>query len=326
MEFATAFNDAWRRQPDPDPAQWPGGRGPSNPAWVLVSALWLLAAWAPEDAPGWAATVAFDPAGEDGENVEPAPPDELVSLISAAAHVDDARRGSLVRWLANGMYGDLAPVAGAPGDPAVHLRYRDYCGTARITFAPAPAVRRPPVLAADGADGALRTRIGCLATMLSEHLMVNNNNSVDFRFRIGTVPDAETPEDERLAAAVRWWSTTREDAEEHADEEPVFRPVTFARLRTALHHVARLSLVELMDGEWSGIEEMPETPPGHIVTHAVDDLVDLIEARLGGALVAVDGFLPDEWPPQDMEEGEEEVHVLFVRGDEVGVLDLDFTC
>jgi hypothetical protein len=37
-------------------------------------------------------------------------------------------------------------------------------------------------------------------------LQVNNNNSVDFRFRIGTL---DKPDDDRLAAATRWSGGTK---------------------------------------------------------------------------------------------------------------------
>ncbi len=366
VELATAFNDAWHRQPDPEGR--PAEARPSNGHWVLVSAVWLLAAWAPRPAPGWEPTFVFGggrdrraepwPApverlaeiadlpkvtgavpyvaveSEDGDDERTAPPEELVALIAGAVHADDVRGSALVRYLAQeatGPYDDLLRLVTADDGPALHLLHRDYYGTARITFAPAPSVRQPPVLAEDGADGALRTRIACLATLLSDRLMVNNNNSVDFRFRSGTLPEGtgDAPED-RLAAATRWWSATREDAEEYADEVRVFRPTTFAALRTSLHHEARMSLVDIWDGSWSGIEEMPEIPAGHVVPHLVDDLVDVIEGRMEGALVAVNGYMPTEWPPADPGEEEDDdgeyAYVLLVRGDEVAVLDIDRCC
>lgn len=68
---------------------------------------------------------------------------------------------------------------------------------------------------------------------------------------------------------------------------------------------------------------MPEIPAGHVVTH----LVDGIEGRLGGALVAVNGCLPTGWPPADPTDDDGEyANVLFVRGNEVGVLDIDHSC
>ncbi|MFF0450737.1 hypothetical protein ACFYT4_30855 [Streptomyces sp. NPDC004609] len=358
MKLATAFNDAWHQQPDP--AERPVGRRPSNPQWVLVSALWLLAAWTRESTPGWASTLVLNTTGDHRDEPWPAspeqlaaiadlpevtgavpyagmlskddhftPPEELVSLIAGAAHVHDARRTSLVRYLAVGRKGDLLRLTTTDDDPALHLLHRDYHGTARITLAPAPTVQQPPVIADDGADGAIRTRISCLATLLSDLLMVNNNNPVDFRFRIGTLPEDATQDDDRLAAATRWWSATREDAEEYADGEPTFRPITFTELRTSLHNDARLFLVDISDGSWSGIEEMPEIPVGHVVTHLVDDLVDVIEGRLGGALVAVNGYLPTGWPPADPTDEDDDceyTYVLFVRGNEVGVLDIDRSC
>ncbi|MET7365626.1 hypothetical protein ABZS61_07295 [Streptomyces sp. NPDC005566] len=357
MELATAFNDAWHQQPDP--ADRPDGRRPSNPQWVLVSTLWLLAAWTPESTPGWASTLVLNNSGDRREPWPPPPeqlaaiaklpevtgavpcadvllangpstePEELVSLITAAAHVHDARRTSLVRYFAAGQEGDLLRLTTTDDDPALHLLHRDYSGTARITLAPAPTVQQPPVIADDAADGAIRTRISCLATLLSDLLMVNNNNSVDFRFRIATLPESDTEDDDRLAAATRWWSANREDAEEYADEEATFHPITFTELRASLHNDARLSLVDIWDGSWSGIDEMPEIPAGHIVTHLVDDLVDVIEGRLDGALVAVNGYVPTGWPPAeptDEDDDAEYTYVLFARGNEVGVLDIDRSC
>lgn len=385
VELVTAFNDAWYRQPDP--AGWADEGRPSNGDWVLVSAVWLLAAWSGESAPGWEPAFVFGKGGDRWKEPWPAPPEhlaeiaglpevtgavpyvalevengdgdertvppeELVELLAGAVHVhaDDTRRTALVRYLADqatGPYDDLLRLVTADDGPALHLLHRDYYGTARITLAPAPEVRQPPILAEDGADGALRTRIACLATLLSDRLMVNNNNSVDFRFRIGTLPESGgengggedeggedeggdgTPED-RLAAATRWWSATREDAEEHADDVRTFRPATFAELRASLHVEARMSLTDLWDGSWSGVEEMPEIPAGHVVPHLVDDLVDVIEGRMGGALVAVNGYLPTAWPPADPTGDEEDdveyAYVLFVRGHEAAVLDIDRSC
>jgi len=358
VELATAFNDAWHRQPDP--ADRSDGRQPSNPQWVLVSALWLLAAWAPAAAPGWVSTLVLDRTGRRDEpwpppteqlaaiadlpevsgafpyasirskNDRTTPPEELVSRINEVTGVDDAPRRSLVRYLVDravGRYGDLLLLTTTREDPALHLLHRDYFGTARITLVPAPTVQQPPVIADDGADGALRTRIACLATLLSEHLMVDNNNPVDFRFLIGTLPEHD---DDRLGAATRLWSATREDTQKYADEAPTFCPITFTDLRTSLHNIARLSLVDdPWEDSWDGIDECPEIPAGHIITHLVDDLVDVIEDRLGGALVAAHGFLPTAWPPPDQADGDgddECIYVLFVRGNEVGILEIDGSC
>lgn len=361
MEIATAFNDSWHR---PDPGYWPGDRRPSSHQWKLVSALWLLAAWAPQSTLGWTSKLVPDTTGDRRDEPWPTSPEELaaiadlpevsgavpyarglpngghptaleemVSLIARAIHVEDSRRMSLVRYLAkealDGAYGGLLRLTTTSDDSDLHLLRRDYFGTARITLASAPTVQPPPVIAADGADGALRTRISCLATLMSDHLMVNNNNPVDFRFRIGMLPEHETGDDDRLAAATRWWSATREDAEDHADEAPTFRPITITELRASLHNIARLSLAENFDGSWDGIDEMPEVPVGHVITHLVDDLVDVIEDRLGDALVAVKGYLPTRWPPTEPVDdfGDDEyVYVLFVRGSEVGVLDIDESC
>lgn len=354
MQTATAFT---ARREQADPADWPDDRRPSNPQWSLVAGLWLLAAWTPESTPGWAPTLVFNKtedcraeswpapleklaaiaelpqitgavpyASTVSEDDHATPDEELVSLIAGAVHADDARRMSLVRHLANeaaGPYVDLVRLTTTDDDPALHLLQRRSDGTTvRITLGPAATVQEPPVIADDGADGAFRTRIACLSTLLSDLLWVNNNNPVDFRFHIGTRPEPDTSDEDRLAAAARWWS----NAEGYANEQ-TFQPITFAELRTSLHNHARGGLIDLYDGSWSGIEEMPEIPAGHVVTHLVDDLVDVIEDRLGGALVAVKGYLPIAWPPDEAEdEFEEYTHVLFVRGNEVGVLEIDCSC
>ncbi|GIG91419.1 hypothetical protein [Plantactinospora endophytica] len=256
---------------------------------------------------------------------------ELVTLISAVVPVRDRRGEVLVGFLANllaGPYSDLLRLTTAaewpsgPGLPApLHLLHRDtYGGTLRVSLNPAPEVRQPPVFASDGADAALRTRIACVLTLLSDLLWVNNNTPVTFRCRIGRLDQGDG---DPLAAAARWWTDNREDADEYDEEE--FRPISATDLRAGLQNEARLHLNELLfDGEWSGIDEFPDVPADHLVTFLVDDLVDLVLARMGDdARIACAGFLPVTWPP----DGEDDMHttVLLVAGNDVAVLEVDLS-
>jgi len=55
MDLTTAYTDAWYRQPDP--VERVSDRRPTNEQWVVVAAVWLLAMWSPEQAPGWASAL-----------------------------------------------------------------------------------------------------------------------------------------------------------------------------------------------------------------------------------------------------------------------------
>jgi hypothetical protein len=367
VDLTTAYTDAWYRQPDP--VERMGDRRPTNEQWVLVAAVWLLAMWSPEQAPGWASTLvsgrtksrqdqqwpeppplpeianASDlPQVTDatvltsrvstgpGQPYEPARPDEevageLVTLVSELVAVRDQHGEALVRFLADhlaGPYSDvLRLIAGAerPNGPSrpdsLHLLHRGTLGsTLRVSLNPAPKIQQPPVIASDGPDAALRTRIACIMTLLSDLLWVNNNNPVTFRFRIGRLDQGGRDP----IAAARTVEEHREDAEEG------FRPISATDLRAGLRNQVRMHLKELLDGEWSGIDEFPEMPADHLATFLIDDLIDLVLARMGDdARIACAGFLPVTWPP-DVEDYDLQATVMLVAGDEVAVLEVDLTC
>jgi hypothetical protein len=364
VDLTTAYTDAWYRPPDPvDRAD---ERRPTDEQWVLVAAVWLLAMWSSQQAPGWASTMVAGrtTSRDDRQWPEPPPlpeiadasdlsnvtaatsltsrassgPDEdvaaeLVTLISNVVPANDERGQALVRFLAGQLADRFSNVlrlsvdakdANAPSSPEpLHLLHRHIRGdTLRLSLYPAAHVEQPPDLATDGPDAALRTRIACIATLLSDMLWVNNNNPVTFRFRIGRLDQADG---DLVAAGARWWARNREDADEYDEEE--FRPISATDLRAALHYEVRLSLLELLTGEWSGMDQWPPAPAGHLATFLVDDLVDVILIRMGpGAQIASAGYLPVTWPPDDLDEDEPLTTVLLVGGDEVAVLEVDRTC
>ncbi|MFC4009894.1 hypothetical protein ACFOY2_21875 [Nonomuraea purpurea] len=254
---------------------------------------------------------------------------ELATLISDVVAVHEQREVALVRFLAGhlaGPYSDVLRLTtgaespnGVSSPESLHLLHRDTRGSAlRVSLTPALEIQRPPVFASDGPDGPLRTRIACVMTLLSDLLWVNNNNPVDFRFRIGRLDQDES---DRVAEAARWWAENREDADEYDEEE--FRAISTTDLRIGFRNVARLFLEELWDGE-NGIDEVPQLPINHLVSFLCDDLLDLVLARMSdNAQIVCSGFLPVTWPP----EGEDEqTTVLLIAGHEVAVLAVDLTC
>ncbi|MGC5335069.1 hypothetical protein [Micromonospora sp. DT62] len=274
-----------------------------------------------------------------GRSYEPVRTDEevateLVSLISAVVGTPDRRAEVLVRFLADelaGPYADLLRLTtdserpDEPDRPApLHLLHRDFDGsTLRVSLHPAPEIRQPSGTDSDGADAALRPRLACIMTLLSDLLWVNNNSPVTFRFRIGRLdPGYGDP----MAAAARWWVENREDADEH--DEEAFRPVPAADLRAGLRNLVRMHLSELFDGSWDGIDEFPELPADHLATFLGHDLIDLVLARMGADVhIGYAGLLPTTWPPDDEDfEEEPQTTVLLVDRHEVAVLEIDMTC
>ncbi|MEV4515431.1 hypothetical protein AB0K00_41555 [Dactylosporangium sp. NPDC049525] len=251
---------------------------------------------------------------------------ELIALLSDRIPVTDPRGHALVAHLAGlltGPYTDLLRVS--TGGDELHLILRDSDGrTLRLTVAPAPTTEPPPVVAADGADAALRTRLACLITLLSTQLWVNNNNPVTFRVWAGPRGAADP-----LAAATDWWTRTRED---EPDEAPQLRPVTAEELDSGLYTIVRSSLLDLFDGSWSGIEEWPHVPPEHLTRHLYRDLLDLLLARTAGPdgppQLLCAGYLPVNGVDDDdlEDEGDYFGTVVFVGPTDVAVLDLDLTC
>jgi hypothetical protein len=363
LDRTAGFADSWHRQPVPPPLD----AGATSAHSAIVAAVWLLADWTRDGTPGWRSECVFGSAPERAVHpwsqppsppevaamgrlaVEPGsssvllglvqpgvnrpyaptrPPEEvtaeLVALLSERIPVTDPRGRALLAHLAElltGPYTDLLRVW--TGDDELHLIQRDSDGrTLRLTVAPAPATAPPPVIAADGADAALRTRLGCLITLLSAQLWVNNNNPVTFRVWLGPRGAADP-----LAAAVDWWTRTRED---EPGEAPQLRPVSAEELGSGLYTIVRGSLLELFDGSWSGVEEWPHVPPGHLTRHLYRDLLDLLLTRTGGPDGRPDllctGYLPVT--DDDIEGDEDDFYgtVLFVGPTDVAVLDLDLTC
>ncbi|MCP2329527.1 hypothetical protein HDA40_008034 [Hamadaea flava] len=268
-----------------------------------------------------------------GRPYEPARADEevaaeLVALISDVVAARDQRGQALVQFLADkvaGPYSDVLRLTGAeaaPGVPeALHLLHRDTWGsTLRASLTPAAEVQPPPVIAADGTDAGLGTRIACSMTLLSDLLWVNNNTPVTFRFRIGRLDQGAG---DWMTTAARWWAENREDADEYDLEE--FRAVSATDLRTGLRNEVRLHLIELLDDESGGLDEIPEVPADHLARFLLDDLLDVILTRMGDDVrIACAGLLPVTWPPSE-EDDSMATTVLLVTADEVAVLEVDLS-
>ncbi|WP_327000054.1 hypothetical protein OHA72_33610 [Dactylosporangium sp. NBC_01737] len=361
MDRTAGYADSWHRQPVPPPLD----RGSTSAESAIVAAVWLMADWTRDGTPGWRSECVIGTAPE--RNVQPwsqppspsdvaaiggfdAEPDsasvltalvqpgpnrpyehtrppaevaaELVTLLSDRIPATDPRGQALLAHLAElltGPYTDLLRVW--TGGDELHLVLRDSSGrTLRLTVAPAPATEPPPAL---GDDGALRTRLACVITLLSTQLWVNNNNPVTFRVWLGPREDADPS-----AAAAGWWTRTRE---EPPDEAPELRPLTAEELDDGLYTIVRSSLLDLFDGSWSGVEEWPHVPPGHLTRHLYRDLLDLLLARTGGPdappQLLCTGYLPTQDMDDDLD-SEDDYYgtVLFVGPAEVAVLDLDLTC
>ncbi|HEY0698309.1 MAG TPA: hypothetical protein VGD43_10935 [Micromonospora sp.] len=257
---------------------------------------------------------------------------ELRTELSQRIPVADPRGEQLLAHLAGELVGSftdllrvgtgddhLPSVATARDD--LHLVQRDYRGrTLRLTVAPAPTVEQPPTIGADGAEAALRTRLACLMTLLSDLLWVNNNNPVTFRAWIG-----ERQHEDPLAAATDWWRRTRE---EEPDELPKLHVVSVDELRRGMANVVRGSLLH---EDWEGDGEWPEIPSDHVAGPLSQDLIDVLLARMTGPdggppLIAYAGFLPLNWLDEPAAEDDFDGTVLFVGAAEVAVLDVDMTC
>ena len=364
MDRTSGYTDSWLRQPSPLDG------GATSSQWSVIAAVWLLAAWTGAGTPGWRSEVVAGTTAERNVQPWPQPPSDLADLATVGGFdvapdsagvllslvepgpnrpyeptrppeevtaelrtlladripVTDPRGTALLAYLAEqltGPYTDLLRVF-TGGDDALHLIQRDSNGrTLRLTVAPAPATEPPPVIAADGADAALRTRLACLITLLSDQLWVNNNNPVTFRAWLGPRGDADP-----LTAATDWWTRTRED---EPDEPPQLRPISAEDLDSGLYTIVRGSLLELFDGSWSGVEEWPHVPPGHLTRHLYRDLLDLLLTRTGGPdgppHLLCAGYLPLTEMDNDLEdEGDYYGTVVFVGPTDVAVLDLDLTC
>ena len=81
VERTTAYTDSWYRQPDP--VEREEGRRLTNQHWVRVAAVWLLAAWSPEQAAGWSSTVVSGRTRSRRDQQWPEPP-PLTEIADAA--------------------------------------------------------------------------------------------------------------------------------------------------------------------------------------------------------------------------------------------------
>ncbi|MFF5229506.1 hypothetical protein [Dactylosporangium sp. NPDC000521] len=250
---------------------------------------------------------------------------DVAALLASRIPATERRAAVLLEYLAGrltGPYTDLLRVS--TGDDDLHLLHRDPSRgrTLRLTVSPAATTEPPPVLAADGADGALRTRLACLLTLLSAELWVNNNNPVTFRVWIGPRDTADP-----VADAASWWTRTRE---EPPDEPPRLHPVTVEELDLGVYTIVRGSLIDLFDGSWDGVEEWPHVPQDHLTRHLYRDLLDLLLTRTAGPGTLPDvlytGYLPVTGLPDDAEDDDFLGTVIFVGPTDVAVLDLDLNC
>jgi hypothetical protein len=245
---------------------------------------------------------------------------DVDTLLRERIPVADARSERLLAHLAGllaARWVDLLRVDTGNGE--LHLLRRDFSSTVvRYTVASQDTVEPPPVIAADGADAALRTRLACLMTLLSQQLWVNNNNPVTFRAWVGPRDTAEA-----------WWARTRD---EEPEEVPEFRAVTVAELHQGLHTVVRGSLLygrgeqdeDDDDDDWDG--DMPPVPPNHVTVHLYEDLLGVLLERVGAAEVLVTGHLPLAWPPEEPDDDDYSATVVFAGAEETAVLDVDLSC
>ncbi len=251
---------------------------------------------------------------------------QVVGELTARIGPESPRAVRLLTYLAQelvGKYDDVLLVS--TGDDDLHLVQRYYRGpTLRLTVASTPG--RPPTIPADDPDAALRTRLACIMTLLSEMLWVNNNNPVTFRAWLGPAGD-----DDPQILAAQHWQATREEETDEPDEAPQFRVLTVEELRAVLHHVARGGLTELFDtmgddGGW------PELPADHLASFLCADLVDLLLAHATGPdgppRIVGTGYLPVTWPGDDdsADEYDEIGTVLILGSAGTAVLDIDVTC
>jgi hypothetical protein len=299
VERLTSYTDSWNRQPLPGPLA--GGPPPTDPQAAVVSALWLLAAWAPAATPGWLAGIELD-APAQWDAAEPVP--DAGPLLAERFSFTDVQSQTLQRYLTSELNSQYVHVRRVPGDDLT-LLMRDWRDrTTRLTLQAAASVEPPP-------EG---SRLPCLMTLLSDLLWVNNNNPVTFRVHTGKREEA--------AGAVSWWARTREDPPEDGDE-PRFAPITAGDVRAALLNVARGGLNDL-GADWDGDGDYPALPEDHIAALLSHDLLDVLLERVRPVELHGTGFLPVDWDQQDEEP---EVGVVVLAGEhEVAVLDIDVSC
>ncbi|TNM27285.1 hypothetical protein [Streptomyces sedi] len=237
--------------------------------------------------------------------------EEVEALIREFVGTADGRAGLLVRRLARQWVGEFTDVLRLTTgeDDALHLLRRDFDGaTSRLTLRRAPGAGQPPLLAADGADGAPRTRIACVLTMLDSLLMVNNNDSVGIVLRQDRLDEGT---DDPLAGAARWYGRLP-GGNDHGEGD--FDTIPAARPRSWLPRALLLGLAEGENGEDGGWpEELAEEPDFQLAVRLLEELTELVLRRMGGAPFAAVAGLSEE---------DGHVTLLLVHGDEVAALEL----
>lgn len=290
----TSYTDPWHPHPLPGPLG--AGPLPTDPQAVVLAAVWLLAAWSPDAAPGWRASFA----AADALDGDPVP--DVAALLAEWLPAPDARGRALREYLAGELGSQYVQLRHVPADDLVLLVHDWKDRTLRLTIAPAPAVAPPP-------DG---SRLPSLMTLLSNQLWLNNNDPVTFRAFLG-------PRDVDAGPGA-WWARTREEAD---DQAPDFRVYSPSDIRTALLNVARGGLNDL-GADWNGEGGYPALPEHHIAAHLCHDLLDVLLERAEPGTVHGTGFLPVDWDNQ--EEGPEVGTVVFTGPRTVAVLDIDVSC
>ncbi|UWP85289.1 hypothetical protein [Dactylosporangium fulvum] len=289
MERTTAYS-GWHPQPFP---------GPEWASRVLWSATRLLSAWTGE------VRAEVTPAGDPAAGV-PTDAATARALLAERIPVADRRAESMRDWIADHLAGPYGELTRTERDGALHLVRTDRHRPQQLTVSSG----KP-----SGAIDAT-TRVACAMTLLSKLLWLNNNTPVRFCAWTGPREHAD-PDAEAVAALAR----TRED-EDGDEEPPVPRAVTLDQAYAGMENIVRGSLLELMDGSWSGVDECPPVPDGHVSRHLYRDLLAaLTPDRL--EYVAVAGYVPLRWTEEDLEMDEEVGTILLVGAGGTAVLDVD---
>jgi hypothetical protein len=253
VEQTTSYTDPWNAQPTPVGAL----ADATVMQWPVIAAVWLLAAWEPYGMPGWRAGFALDDdaAWDDAEEV-----DDVEDLLRDAVAVTGGRGERLLEYLAAKLSGPYTELRRVRGDDLTLLFRDDADGSLRLTIATAGSVEPPPSTATDGLDGAVRTRLACVMTLLSDMLWVDDSNPVTF------------------AASIRLSSDDRKP-----DPELQWRPISEQEAWEALQNTARLGLDEPAGDE---------LPADHIAAYLCRDLLDTLVEPVHVTRVITAGYWP----------------------------------